>query len=271
MQRLDVERRPVDPAAYRGNQADVRHVAQLVEGPAVVHVDGDPEPGVVYLELSERQPAAVAALRSLPIGEAKRTSGMYSRSETFGYMPKAHLRGAEVCMGAAMQRNSPAAHAAIAGLAGLVEAEYRRFNASRYALHESIVAQVLPDWRLDGGVFTSGIVNKNNRLPYHYDAGNSAACWSNMLVFRAGCTGGELVCPELGLAFRLAAHSLLMFDGQAILHVVAPFRMVRPDGYRYSVVFYSLRQMWRCEPPEQSAQLQAQRRTARERRRFATP
>jgi hypothetical protein len=59
-----------------------------------------------------------------------------------------------------------------------------------------------------------------------------------------------------------------MFDGQAILHGVSPFRLTRPDGFRFSIVFYSLQQMWRCDPKAESLELAARRRTERERARF---
>jgi hypothetical protein len=268
--RIDTERRPVDVGRFRGSYADERHVGQQVAEPCAVHLDGDELPSAVYVELEERLPEAVAALRSIRFATTARTSGMKSTSRTFGYAPKVTVRGEETCRTAKLAQESPAAHALVASLASLVEREYRRYNAALYAEHEQIVAEVLPDWRLAGGVFTSGIINRNNKLPYHFDAGNFADCWSNMLVFKFGCVGGDLVCPELDLCFKLSDHSLLMFDGQSILHGVSPFRLIRRDGYRYSVVFYSLQQMWRCDPKVDSVRLAARRRTERERRRFAT-
>lgn len=194
---------------------------------------------------------------------------MAGTSRTFGFAPPKVVRGEEVCAATMLAREQPEAHAALTGLADLVEREYRAANAAMYGHHVETVAKVLPDWRLgDGGVFTSGIVNRNNKLPYHYDAGNFKGVWSNMLVFKRACVGGDLVCPELGLCFALRDHSLFMFDGQGILHGVSPFRLTRPDGYRYSVVYYSLQQMWRCDPPGDSVKLAARRRTERERARF---
>ena len=268
MLRVEARRQRVDPERFRGAYADERHVGRVIEEPCLVYVDGDERPSVVLLELEERLPAAVAALRRIRYTENARTSGMKTRSRTFGYAPKLALRGEETCRETLLAQENPAAHAAIAELAGVVEDGYRRANPELYAEHEQIVAKVLPDWRLGGGVFTSGIINRNNKLPYHYDRGNFADCWSNMLVFKKACTGGDLVCPELDLCFRLRDHSLFMFDGQAILHGVSPFRLTRPDGYRFSIVFYSLQQMWRCETKEESVALAQRRRTERERARF---
>lgn len=268
MRRVEARRAVIDLERYRGAFADARHVGQVLDEPAAVYVDGAEQPAVVYVELAERLPAAVAALRSIKYASDPRTSGMLSTSRTIGYAPKLPLRFDETCRSAQLAADQPREHAAIAGLAHVVERYYQRFNADLYAEHERTVERVLPEWRLDGGVFTSGIVNYNNRLPYHFDRGNFPDVWSNMVVFRRDVSGGELVLPELDLAFRLADHSLFMFDGQGILHGVSPFRLVRPSGYRYSVVFYSLRQMWRCETRAESVGLAQRRRTERERRRF---
>ena len=269
MRRVDVTRRAVDLEKYRGAFADERHVGQVVEEPVVVHVDGAEQPSVVYVELEERLPKAVAALRSIRYANDPRTMGMLSNSRTFGYAPKLPLRFDETCRSASLAAEAPVAHEAIASLAHVVEDYYQRFNADLYRQHARVVEKVLPEWRLDQGVFTSGIINENNRLPYHFDRGNFADVWSNMLVFKRSCVGGELVCPELDLCFRLRDHSLFMFDGQGILHGVSPFRLVRTSGYRYSVVFYSLKQMWRCETRAETVPLAQRRRTERERRRFA--
>lgn len=270
MRRLDLTRTKVDAGAFRGSFADARHVSRIVAEPCVVYLEGDDRPAAIYLELDYRLPQAVAALRSVRFARSARTDGMVTNARTFGYQPKKTVRGEDACRAAKLATEAPAAHATIAALAEVVEDAYEELNPATYADHERIVAEVLPDWRLSGGVFTSGIINSNSQLPYHYDAGNFAECWSNMLVFKHACVGGDLVCPEIDLCFRLRDHSLLMFDGQAILHGVSPFRLSRPDGYRYSVVFYSLQQMWRCEAAADTVKISARRRTERERARFAT-
>lgn len=268
MRTLHVERREINVEDYRGSFADEAHVARMIDEPCVVHVDGADTPSIVYVELDDRLPKAVAALRRIRYNETARTAGMISTSRTFGYAPKLVVRGEETCRTAKLATEDPSAHAAIAELSSLVEHWYRRFNPGLYEQHEQIVSDVLPDWKLENGVFTSGIINRNNKLPYHFDRGNFADCWSNMLVFKNGCAGGNLTCPELGIGFALRDHSLLMFDGQAILHGVTPFRITRRDGYRYTVVYYSLAQMWRCETKDDTAKIAARRRTKRERGRF---
>lgn len=269
MEFVQATRHEIDLEQYRGAFADERHVGTVIDEPAMVYVDGAEWPSIVYVELEERLPEAVAALRRIRFSTTGRTSGMLSTSRTFGFAPKLVVRGEETCHEAKLASEDPAAHAELVKLAAVVEGWYRKLNPQAYAQHEEIVQKVLPDWRLAEGVFTSGIVNRNNKLPYHFDRGNFEECWSNMLVFKRACSGGDLACPELDLCFRLRDHSLLMFDGQNILHGVTPFRIQRADGYRFSVVYYSLKQMWRCETRAETVELAAKRRTARERARFA--
>lgn len=270
MQQLDATRREVDAEEYRGAYADERHVGLMVEEPTMVYIDGSEHPSIVYVELDDKLPHAVAALLRIRYATTGRTSGMLSTSRTFGYAPKLPIRGQETCRDAKLADEDPEAHATIAGLSAVVEDQYRRWNPQAYQQHEeAVTTKVLPEWRLgDGGVFTSGIINRDNKLPYHYDRGNFPDCWSNMLVFKKACAGGNLVCPELDVSFRVRDHSLLMFDGQGILHGVSPFRITRTDGYRFTVVYYSLQQMWRCEARADTVRLAAQRRTVRERQRF---
>jgi len=269
MRHVDVQLHDVDANAYRGMLANASHVKRKLTGSCALFLPKQVHPCAVYIELDQRLPHVVAALRSIHFGKAGRTDGMYSVSRTFGYAPKQAIRGKETCHRATLAREAPEAHEAIASLAPVVEEWYRRVHGELYAQHEATVSKVLPEWRLGGGVFTSGIINRNNQLPYHFDSGNFAGCWSNMLVFKNACAGGDLVCPELDVCFTLRDHSLLMFDGQSILHGVTPFRFTRPSGWRYSIVFYSLQQMWRCDPVVDNARLHAQRRTERERARFA--
>ena len=57
-------------------------------------------------------------------------------------------------------------------------------------------------------------------------------------------------CTDLwvkDLKLEIADGSLSIFDGQSILHGVSPFVKTSADAYRYTVVYYTLEQMWKCE------------------------
>jgi hypothetical protein len=106
----------------------------------------------------------------------------------------------------------------------------------------------MKDWTIGGSPFTSGIVNKNNQLKYHFDAGNFKGVLSNMVVFKKDVDGGHLVIPELDIALEVADNTLTIFNGQEILHGVSTIEYKNEQAYRYSIVYYSLEQMWKCEP-----------------------
>lgn len=124
------------------------------------------------------------------------------------------------------------------------------------------------DYVIQDSAFTSGIINKNNPLKYHFDRGNFVDVWSNMLVFKHRIEGGFLSCPEFDIGFELKHNSLLMFDGQGILHGVTPIKRHGPESYRYSIVYYSMRQMWQCRPLGEEIDRIRKKKTERERKRL---
>ena len=57
--------------------------------------------------------------------------------------------------------------------------------------------------------------------------------------------------PEYGVRFEFQNQSLFIFNGAKILHGVTPIHRVKPKGYRYSVVYYSLKGMSQCGSAEE--------------------
>lgn len=62
------------------------------------------------------------------------------------------------------------------------------------------------------------------------------------------CQGGYLSCPEYDIGFEVEDNSVILFDGQNILHGVTPFEHLTRLSYRYSIVYYTLQQIWNCLP-----------------------
>ena len=102
------------------------------------------------------------------------------------------------------------------------------------------------NWKLGETVFTSGIVNKNNQINYHFDTGNFTEVFSAMLAFKNDMVGGHLVLPQYDLALEIADGSLTLFDGQKALHGVTPIHYKSDRSYRFTMVYYSLKNMWHC-------------------------
>jgi hypothetical protein len=177
---------------------------------------------------------------------SNRSAGMRTQSRVVGAMPRRALRKGGACRISVMAETNPNEHETICSYALRGAQEYRRYNPELYAKHDALAEKVLRDYRIDETVFTSGIINKNAALPYHFDAGNFKNVWSCMLTLKDSIEGGYLAVPEYDLLFRLRHNSIFMFDGQGLLHGVTPIKLMSREAVRYTIVFYSLERMWDC-------------------------
>jgi hypothetical protein len=275
VRRLDRARRPLDLAAYRLRRAAEDDCAEAVGEPFELWDGGDLK--AVYLELGDDPSDGPAldsiyrAVQRVRFDTSARTSGLVSTSRVFGYLPRVAIRR-DYCTTASLVAEQPAEHAAVAAGAAIVGRHYRAAHPALYERHRREADGLTePSYLLEDEVFTSGIINENNPLKYHFDAGNLSSVWSGMLVFRDGVAGGMLALPEYDLAVAVRHKSLFLFDGQGILHGVTPMRLLRPDAKRYSLVYYSMRGMWNCEPLGAELARIRRKRTDREARRAATP
>lgn len=265
---LERERQRLNMKNYEKRSASESDYTYLVSKPTVIYDSEQEQPTIVYLELDDEHADLVEGLRSISYDTDSRTSGLLARSRIFGFFPRNTIRR-DFCGMARLAHESPSVHDRVASYAERVSTYYQQYHPELYAEHQKHVTEVLPDYKIGSSVFTSGIINKNNPMPYHHDGGNFKGVWSNMLVFKREVSGGYLSVPEYDVAFRLRNNSLLMFDGQNLLHGVTPIKRHSPDAHRFSIVFYSLQQMWNCKTPEEEAQRIQQIRTRRERERAA--
>ena len=67
-----------------------------------------------------------------------------------------------------------------------------------------------------------------------------------MLGLKKDIKGGYLHIPELKVNLKISNGSLSMFDGQRFVHGVTPMQGTSEKSYRFTIVFYSLVQMWNC-------------------------
>lgn len=233
MKTLTVERRPLDLDAYRFRVAEYTDCAYTVKEPTLVY-EG-PELKIAYMELDERLPRVVDALRRIEYVRDWRTGGLPTNSRIIGYTPRSALRK-DFCASVSLATELPAEHRVICEAGAIADRYYAKANAGLHFQHKSLLKErVNPNWRIDDSVFTSGIINKNNPLRYHFDSGNFHNVWSAMLVFKKDCDGGGLNVPE----------------------------------YDLSIVYYALQQMWNCLPPEQELARIRSLKTRRERKRAA--
>lgn len=215
-----------------------------------------------YLDHEETRP--IAALKRIKFQTADRSSGLMSTSRTIGYQPRvAHRR--DFCSAAGLASESPVEHGALCSLARPLSKMYAKYFPDVFAEHASLTQnKVREEFRILDTPFTSGIVNKDNQLKYHFDSGNYKDVKSAMIVYKKNIVGGHLAIPEYDIGLELRNKSVLIFDGQGILHGVTPIVHTAPDAYRYSIVFYSLQAMWKCLTPHEELERIRRVKTLRE-------
>lgn len=246
MKTRNATRLDIDLSAYKMRSAQESDYAELVTDNCLIY-EGN-RLMIAYVNLDLDCSAVVDALQNIRYEKSYRTDGLPSTSRIFGYSPRNTIRK-DFCSATSLALEQPHYHAVIAEYAAQVGEYYRNLNPDLYERHQSTTQEnVIGDYRIKESPFTSGIINKNNPLKYHFDTGNFADVWSAMLVFKRDVTGGYLSVPEYGLGFELKNNTLFMFDGQGLLHGVTPIKRNRADAFRYSIVYYSLRQMWNCLP-----------------------
>lgn len=270
MREVEIKRKDIDYRDFIKRTALEKDYDTLVREPGVFTEDGQIK--IIYDVVDIDTADLVSDLRRIKYHEGKRTRGLVSRSRIFGFKPRNSIRS-DFCSSTSFAIEEPEVHAKVCTLALDIEKYYEKYNPGGYTRHKSMTDENVRDsWRLGGkSAFTSGIINKNNPLKYHFDAGNFNNVYSMMIVFKEGVAGGYLSMPEYGIGFELKNNSIIMFDGQSILHGVTPITYTSPEGHRFSMVYYSLKQIWKClEIDEELARIR-NKKTEREKTRWKMP
>jgi hypothetical protein len=198
---------------------------------------------------------------------ARMSNRMAGAARTFGWAPKRVVNGRESCRATSAARDFPREHRVLTELAGHLSEEFQRLWPARAAADAAVLGgELKPDWRMTAGaLWTSGVVNRSSMLPYHRDSMNFHT-WSAMPSLRYGMRGGYLHVPEYDIVFPCRDGEVTWFCGRELVHGVTPMRMLTPDAYRYSVVYYALSGMRNCATYAEETAQAAQRRTTRERK-----
>jgi len=266
MHTVELTRKPIDYAAYVRRSALESDYSTLVTEDTLVTENGVPR--ILYATLSGDVTKYIRqACKNIRYVTDIRTNGLKTTSRIFGYSPRNVIRK-DFCSSTSMATEHPQEHAVICDFGQHLAQLYAQHFPNVYAIHEDVVQErVHEGWRIAKTPFTSGVVNKNNPLKYHFDAGNITDVLSNMVVFKRDVGGGYLACPEFDLGFEVADNTVILFDGQNILHGVTPITRYGRHAYRYSVVYYTLQRMWSCLPITEEIARVRSVRVARETRR----
>lgn len=248
MKHIEVSSHPIDEKELNKVSAKFSDTKTLIDSPCVLTKDG--KPIIIYSELDNLKDIEWA-VKTIKYMTDTRTDGLKTTSRIFGFKPRNPLR-TNFCSITSMATEFPAQHKIICDTGVRIAEIYKQFGPEKYQDQlDHVKTNVKSDWIIPNTPFTSGVVNKNNPLNYHFDSGNFEGYWSCMVVLRDGVQGGMLSVPEFNLKIDLKNGALLFFDGQSLLHGVTPIQKLRDDGYRYSVVYYSLKQMCKCGTPKE--------------------
>ena len=266
MKSINAKKREINIKEFRHRRAEEKDFSTLIDEDTCVYIDG--KLAIVYVAAVEEDMSSFyTALENIRYDKSTRTSGLVTTSRIFGYAPRNVIRNAP-CRASSLAGDAPEHHDAIVRAAAIAGKYYHKYNPELATLHQQLTDEkVLGNYKLGKTMFTSGIINDNNPLLYHFDAGNYKGVYSAMFGFKKGIEGGFLSVPEIDLGFKIGNKSLTLFDGQGLIHGVTPITKTHPDAKRYTIVYYSLQQMWNCKTPGTELEILRERRTSLERRR----
>lgn len=244
MKVIETKQRKLDFKDYKLRGATDSDYYELIKEPVTLMCDGEVK--LVYDFLPFDTTKYKEAFKKIKYQKTERTAGLKTVSRIFGFAPRVTLRK-DFCSATSLSTEDLEAHDLIVELGQKIAELYLQRAPEMYQKHNDTTKEKMrAEWVIPGTPFTSGIINKNNPLKYHFDTGNFKKVFSCMVAFKHECKGGHLSLPEYDMGIEIADNSILLFDGQEILHGVTPFELTAVDGYRFTAVFYSLRGMWEC-------------------------
>lgn len=276
-----VSRKGFDPKKWHRQKPSDADTSKEFSRPGIYCVDG--KPAIIYGQLVDPHEKMLWAVRSIGFRQEVRSSNInrfggkmskiakeqgLGESRIFGFRPRVPFApAANFCSISSSALDTPVQHDTICHFGRLLNSIYETAAPGVAARHSELLKETRAEWILPGTRFTSGIVNKNNPLKYHFDRGNLEDVMSCMVVFRNLCEGGSLSVPELDARWLLSDRSYFLFDGQRFLHGVTQIKKLNKSSYRYSVVYYALRAMAKCGTLDEEISRARREKRAREKRR----
>lgn len=247
MRTLILKKKDIDYKEFVKRSAMESDYDILIKEPCIIK-DEDGKVLAIFDVMQMETAPVVNALNKIKYPTTTRSGGLKTTSRIFGFSPRVAMRK-DFCSSTSLAQEQPKEHGVVCDFGLDIETYYRTYYPEGFDKHMALTEEkILPEYRIKNkSMFTSGIINKNNPLKYHFDSGNFKDVYSAMVVFKGdGIEGGYLSLPEYGVAFELVNNSLFMFDGQSILHGVTPIKKNKATSYRYSIVYYSMQQIWNC-------------------------
>lgn len=250
MKIIKIDKKNIDLENFIKKVAQPTDCTNKIDYDCLIIINGVPKLAYFKIDKSESKFVRQACI-NVKLNVVERLSkGLITtgKNRVFGYRPKRGMSMyANNCSVTGMAKDYPLEHAALCDFSTIAAEKYKSIFPAEYLNNENIVKEkILPDWKIKDTVFTSGIINKDSVLQYHFDIGHVSKALSVMLTLKKDIGGGGLAIPEIDTFIDLQDNSLLIFDGQDLLHGVTPIIKKSKLSYRFTVVYYSLIQMWKC-------------------------
>lgn len=224
------------------------HGARVISKASKLTING--ECVGIYLNISASEVSAMRKVaRSTKFAKSSRSGkGLPTQSSVFGALPRTPHR-TDFCRFSQQSTKEQNNFASAFNYSERIAEIYKEHLPEAYEYNLKLLREgVHADWRPNDTPFTTCNFNINHAIKYHRDNGNFKGVFSNVLILKDGVTGGQLVFPELGIAFEQADGALGIFDGQKWIHGVTALQKTNPNGYRASIVYYALSGMKNCYP-----------------------
>lgn len=248
MKEIHIKRREYNEKDYFKRYAAESDFKTKIEEPCKIYFDNKLAAVLLYDQVVPEE-TRLSILDLKEWARARRGSGIRTETIAIGYQARSPAQSREHCACARVGFSQPAHYDHLLKLADLGEGLYKEHCPELHSTHTKwLDDNVLPEWRVHGGCFTSGVINKNCSMGYHKDRGNIPCGWSVMYVLKHNMSGANLNVADFDASIFLPDRSVLIFDGKNYMHGVTPMKKSKPDGYRYSVVFYAMSKMQMCLP-----------------------
>ncbi len=204
----------------------------------------------IYINIPKEQlkPLREAAVNTKYVETYRTYRALPTKSSVFGALPRVALRN-DFCRFSNQTTGEKNNMHKLMGFQSILCDIYKKHLPDVFAKDiEYVRANVDDDYRLVDTPYTTVNINVNHAIKYHKDSGNVKGSYSNVLILKDNCFGGELVLPEYDIALEQADGALCIFRGQEEIHGVMPLTPVGENFYRASIVYYTLEQLKHCYP-----------------------
>lgn len=208
----------------------------------------DDELVVSYRITSGRVLSLAATLsKKSKLTSGKRTNGLSVKNAIYGYLPRNPTR-TNYCRPSGASLTAMPLHAIGEEYAQHIAELYSSINPDQANIDSgAMAARVSDEWRINGTMWSTLNINVNFAIKYHRDTGNWPGVFSNVFIYRQGCTGGNLSIPEMRVALKQQNGACIFFHGGSLIHGVTDIRTTSESFIRSSIVLYTMRDMQHCK------------------------